>query len=1283
MPDDDDSDDAIGPAPNPFAASPTGGGEIVMNAADIRVLMQRMTEATQAASSAAQAASYVTAAGSVKPLSLGDLSRIIPKPDPFKATTRDDELAAWPSWAWAVEQYLACLDAAYSTELRDYGKQAEPVNLALASEATRNRARLLYGLLNGLMHEKGKRLLRSVTEQNGYEAWRLLSKDLMPKTRNRLLALLRTINGWPSFDTRQGLAQQLLRLEAAFEEYEQLEPGGLPENHKMAALLSCLSGQLRQHANVNISDDSRYLDLRSLVLRWDGAQTKWQSSVALSYGLHDSSKGLQDAGGPVPMEIDRVGYKGEKGKDKGKGKAKGDKGKSKGGKGYGKPSGKYDNGKGKQGKQQQQQQGNQQQQQKGKGKGECFNCGRKGHLARDCWQPRRSVNQVQGQGEQQQQQQQGNQQQQQQGQRLVSTSAPSEYSSYGGVQSQASTAVRRVSAEPLFFDMSDLELDMCSGVRMVQAVATGVQVFRMDARDDDESLPWCTAPECAETWLCAEVRALRSVPEISVSPTTVIVDSGADISCLPTSFATCGRSARSSQQIALFDAQGGDLKVHQQRIVDFAATDRSGREVVIREKCLITSVTQPLLSLGRLVKRGWFPQRQGEDLLLAHGRTGSELNLSFQGNSLALEACIRKVEFADLDPEQAAVRAVLQATLSEELQAVDYGWQVLQSGHIAWRGRSTMMVDPSMMAGVSWPFRSTLTQRDDSSPWFVIEHCERWDEMEDLEAEVPSGTAVEMVVVLHTEPEALSAAGIDVSDFVIPARPGGDRVDDGGGIGSDLEHDEAVEPLMQDGAAVMQESVEPEVAEHRALPDVEEREEREQPSDTVTVQDVVLSAQSSIHALKAACEHLELKTSGSKTRLFQRIQGYLEKQKIALEQDMATDARSGEERRPNMQVVPRAPSEQERLLHEVTHLPFAAWCPHCISMRAMPDRSEGAQQEPRDVPTISFDFCFTGYDKESGEMKPHIKPSQGESSDDLLCCLIAHDSSTGSVVAIPCQSKSTTRFLGVELMRFIHGLGHSSVELRCDNEPSTTSLQTAVAGARKRLGLRTIVRNPAIDAHASNGAVEKAVDVIRRLANTMMSMVRERVGVDFGVDHPMFAWSFVHAGWTRNRFAAVGGLTAYERATNARYTGRLVPFGEPVFGQISVKKKGNAKWVRCIFLSKTTTNDMYVVSTRAGVRLCRSVRRTTSSWMLDKPLYQGLAGFPWDYSAGAVGTRLVPPARTRRPRLAPTLAPGASDEAASDPPTPVPGDVLSSPVAAAPETSLSESVNWALGCGSS
>ena len=234
------------------------------------------------------------------------MTKVLPKPDPFRPSTREEEFAQWPQWSWTFEQYLSCLDPNFSSELHEYSRQQTPVTYSLLEDGAKQRSRLLYGMLNGLLYERGRRLLRSIQNQNGFEAWRLLSKDLMPKTRNRVLALLRTINSWPSFDSRQGLAQQLLRLETAFEEYERLEPGGLPENNKMATLLSCLTGQLRQHANVTISDDSSYRDLRELVLRWDGANTKWQSSVASSYGLNDGKKGLTDVGEPVPMDVDRV-----------------------------------------------------------------------------------------------------------------------------------------------------------------------------------------------------------------------------------------------------------------------------------------------------------------------------------------------------------------------------------------------------------------------------------------------------------------------------------------------------------------------------------------------------------------------------------------------------------------------------------------------------------------------------------------------------------------------------------------------------------------------------------------------------------------------------------------------------------------------------------------------------------------------------------------------------------------------------------------------------------------
>ncbi|CAE7257194.1 SF3A1, partial [Symbiodinium sp. CCMP2592] len=226
-------------------------------------------------------------------------------------------------------------------------------------------------------------------DQNGFEAWRLLSKDLMPKTRNRVLALLRTINSWPSFAAQQGLAQQLLRLESAFEEYERLEPGGLPENNKMATLLSCLTGQLRQHANVVISDDSTYSDLRELVLRWDGANTKW--------------------------------------------------------------------------------------------------CQKPGHYKRDCFQYKAYM---QGHQKGARQVQANSSAASDAG---TSTTAPSSASALQAQQGKAQSTVRRVAAEPLLFDMSDLEDPFPYEPNVCMVTVTAPQSFAMDAQDDDDQ--WTLPPD--------------------------------------------------------------------------------------------------------------------------------------------------------------------------------------------------------------------------------------------------------------------------------------------------------------------------------------------------------------------------------------------------------------------------------------------------------------------------------------------------------------------------------------------------------------------------------------------------------------------------------------------------------------------------------------------------------------------------------------------------------------------------------------------------------------------
>ena len=58
------------------------------------------------------------------------------------------------------------------------------------------------------------------------------------------------------------------------------------------------------------------------------------------------------------------------------------------------------------------------------------------------------------------------------------------------------------------------------------------------------------------------------------------------------------------------------------------------------------------------------------------------------------------------------------------------------------------------------------------------------------------------------------------------------------------------------------------------------------------------------------------------------------------------------------------------------------------------------------------------------------------------------------------------------------------------------------------------------------------------------------------------------------------------------------------------RKKGNPRFVRALFLTKTTANDMYVVASKAGIRVCRSVRRTSGDWSVDKVLFQEVQGFP-------------------------------------------------------------------------
>ena len=158
------------------------------------------------------------------------------------------------------------------------------------------------------------------------------------------------------------MISQVMKLESAFMEYEKLgDP--LLETIRAAVLLRCLTGQLKTWMQLQLGESTKYSDIREGVLSYERSTTKWSELKVLGDVLDTSA----------PMEVDRSQWN-SKGKKKGKGKS---------GKG---PKEKVSIQKVKMEKERIRARC-------GKGAGTnnsvtCFNCGKPGHKADNCWQPK-------------------------------------------------------------------------------------------------------------------------------------------------------------------------------------------------------------------------------------------------------------------------------------------------------------------------------------------------------------------------------------------------------------------------------------------------------------------------------------------------------------------------------------------------------------------------------------------------------------------------------------------------------------------------------------------------------------------------------------------------------------------------------------------------------------------------------------------------------------------------------------------------------------------------------
>ncbi|CAE7787367.1 RE1 [Symbiodinium sp. CCMP2592] len=714
--------------------------------------------------------------------------------------------------------------------------------------------------------------------------------------------------------------------------------------------------------------------------------------------------------------------------------------------------------------------------------------------------------------------------------------------------------------------------------------------------------------------LCAVQRSRDAGTHPEPVDIEVVVDSGSDASCLPMSWGTIGKSGGADSQWYR-DAQGNRISGREMRT---ATIEIAG--VKFREHWLLSSVTQPLFCVGKLMKRnGWDIIHDADRVPhLTSPDARVRVPLFYKNYSLHAKGFIRGVTASEAEG-QPGIRALEVSgpwlELSEEFHEVSPLVYARRDFSDCFVDCSVALSVPHLSLGVQ--YRTTLVQ--DGASWNVIELNQDLSLLEQPEAEfepkqtrhvitIASCDKIDVDVLFNQRaagpPEAEQDANMSEAGLPeFPAESLDELLEDApaGGIG---EVDPGEAPIGADGSAAPDNS--------------------EPARGHIVVDGVELHEGCNLKTLRAACKALGIGQSGGKATVLSRIASHLDKLKL-LERHQVQHDSIALQSEPRQQAPVAAPTPEQIRLHCLNHIPYQPWCEHCIKFQARADKHTQARAETRQCSVCSFDYCFT--ERPDGE--------RGEK----LICLIAKDAHTGACAAIPTPAKGGSvafRFLVAELCKFISFCGHSEVTLRSDGEPTCRALQQGVKDFRDKLKLVTHLEQVEKDSHEGNPA-EQAVEQLRQLTGTLLSQVEHEMGQKISTMSPVHAWAWKHAAWLHTRYARTEAHSPFEIITGRPYLGKLVNFCEVVYARVKSSIKGKARWVKMISLGKLGISDLHFGATQGGFLISsRSVRRLPKQF--DPSFLEYVHDMPWTQASFLAG-------QSGQSRLQKSIA-GKSEEAA-------------------------------------
>ena len=234
---------------------------------------------------------------------------------------------------------------------------------------------------------------------------------------------------------------------------------------------------------------------------------------------------------------------------------------------------------------------------------------------------------------------------------------------------------------------------------------------------------------------------------------------------------------------------------------------------------------------------------------------------------------------------------------------------------------------------------------------------------------------------------------------------------------------------------------------------------------------------------------------GDKNGKKSEVESQCYKKGIEVNKNMMSFEEEDEEAlRPKGVSTPSSPSRQERLEHELTHLPFRSWCECCVKSKCKADQHRATGQlAESEIPVVSFDYAFMSdrsISSSSGEdeVDEQVEDQENESKEhEVMKILGGRDAKSRVCSAIPVPQKGLdpTEWSVREGLRFLKFLGYTSVMLKTDQEAALRVVKDKMRTHRGDQTQAVHEMSPVGDSRA-NGFVERSIQSPRANQNSQI-----------------------------------------------------------------------------------------------------------------------------------------------------------------------------------------------------